>query len=117
MVWLVVPPISLTLVVGAAVGASVVAVGALVVGAAVDNDVGACVGAVGALVVGAVVGGSGPEHVTPFCGAHAPVLRHAGHSAPSVKDISQVLMFPTMLQMPDSVPVNRLPNKCLRSAA
>ena len=72
----------------AVVGMASFAVGALVVGALV---VGAAVGPVGALVVGAavcavgaLVGDSVPEHVTPFGGAHAPVLRHAGHIAPSV---------------------------------
>ena len=75
---------------------------------------------VGALVVGALVGESGPEHVTPFGGAHTPVLRHAGHIAPSVHDglrpMTQPWRFPTMLQMPDSAPVSWLPFKYLRSA-
>ena len=68
-------------------------------------------------VVGDIV-----PHVTLFGGAHAPVLlRHAGHIAPSVHDglgsMSQYVSCPTMLQMPDSAPVSRLPYKYLRSAA
>ena len=110
------------LVVGAlVVGALVVGafvVGALVVGALV-------VGALGALVVGAklgvFVGDIVPRHVTLFGSAHAPVLRQAGHIAPSVHDglgsILQIPRFPTMLQMPDSAPVSRLPLKYLRIAA
>ena len=86
-------------------------VGALVVGALV----------VSALVVGALVDEFVAEHVTLFGGVHAPVLRHAGHIAPSVhnefESRAQAWRFPTMLQMPDSAPVSWLPFNLLRSVA
>ena len=118
---------AMTMPTSAVVGMASFVVGALVVGAlvvgalVVGASVGAAVGSVGASVGAAVGAAVGSVHVTPFGGAHAPVLRHAGHSVPSVHDglgsMSQYTRFPTMLQMPDSAPVSWLLYNSLRSVA